>query len=120
MGRRVIGLCIAASVTATFGGYAKNLLTRDRYNLIKDGVSTKLHVRQTMGDDYADRGDQWVYEGKDGLPHVVFYFDSNDRVVRKEWIDTDEWDGAAPGINQNPEGRRMTTEERSSTVKDDG
>lgn len=122
MVRRVIGLCIAASVTATLGGCAKNMLTRDHYNLIKDGVSTKLEVRQTMGDKYAEYGDQWRYEDEDRFLTVVFYFDSNDRVLRKEWIDaeTGEWDGAAPGINPNPEGRQMSSEGRSSAVKEGG
>jgi len=103
-------------------GCAENKLTRHNYDMIKEGQSTRSEVRHTLGVKHlAERGDQWEYEDLDRHLSVVFYFDNNGVVRRKEWIDagTGEWEGAAPHIDKNPQGEKMSERTSTTTIKND-
>ncbi len=115
--------CIIAAflltIPLTLSGCAEDKVTRQNYDQIIEGKSNKDEVRLTLGDKYANRGDHWEYEGKDEHLSVVFYFDENGVVRRKEWIDaeTGEWDGAAPHIDKKTEGRNANDGTSSTTIK---
>ena len=101
-------------------GCSENLVTRRHYDMIMEGTSTKLEVEKTLGDTYIDRGDEWQYEESDRHLAVFIYFNDRDVVERKEWIDakTGEWDGAAPGIKEEPEGEPGPDETSTMTIKE--
>lgn len=117
-GRMVGAVCLGGLVFC-LTGCAENLVTRERFNTIVEGTSTKLDVRHTLGDKYMDQGGQWEYDRMDEDMLVVkVYFDDNGVVTRKQWIDgkTNEFTGAAPGIDENPPGEKILDETRSGTV----
>ncbi len=101
-------------------GCAENKLTRENYDLVKKGMSTKLEVEETLGKPNRVLDDQWEYEHSDPNNHLTVYihWDENGKVLRKEWIDPDNnvWEGAAPGIDEDPEGRTAAERGSSTTV----
>lgn len=102
-------------------GCSENRVTRHHYDMIMEGKSTRLEVEKTLGDTYVNRGDHWEYEEMDRHLSVVFYFDDKGFVTRKEWIDakgTGEWDGAAPGINEKPDGKKFSDDSSTTTIKE--
>jgi|CXWL01.1.fsa_nt_gi hypothetical protein len=111
----------ALLVAAMVAGCAENKLTRHNYDTIIEGKSNKDEVELTLGKAAANRGDQWEYENDDESLSVVFYFDDKGYVTRKEWIDADEgtWEGAAPGIDRNPEGKKTSEGTSNMTLKKD-
>lgn len=101
-------------------GCAENKLTRQNYDMIKEGLSNKDEVRMTLGDNYAAHSeDRWEYEDDKSHLSVVIHFDERGKVLAKEWRDarTGEWEGQAPGIDPNPPGRKAA-ERRSTTTID--
>jgi len=97
-------------------------LTRRNFEMVKKGTSTKLEVQHTLGEDYDVRGDkEWEYEDAKRHLSVFIYFDDNGKVLRKEWIsgESGEWDGAAPNIDENPEGKEFSTESSEMTLDKD-
>lgn len=116
----MMGLAIVIAGTLILG-CAPDKLTRQNYDTIHEGASDKTEVELTLGKDYINRGDQWEYEREDKHLSVVIYFDNDGRVTRKEWIDakTGEWEGAAPGIDETPQGRPAGESTRTTTIKKD-
>lgn len=113
-------VCGLVLVTVLVG--CENKLTRDNYDLIKQGVSTKTEVECTLGKPEADHGDFWEYEDEGKHLSVYVHWNADGKVERKEWIDgrTGEWDGAAPGIDEEPEGRKVSDQKSNLTIdKDD-
>jgi len=122
MMQRTLILSLLAVFVFALTGCSENKLTRRNFEMIKKGKSTKLEVENTLGDSYVARGDdQWEYEDEKRHLTVHVYFDDNDKVLRKEWMDgeTGEWDGAAPGIDENPEGEEFSSETYDMTLDKD-
>lgn len=111
----VFGFAVVLCLT----GCAENKLTRQNFDMVKEGVSTKLEVENTLGKQFADRGDCWQYENEDEHLNAYIYWDKAGKVERKEWIDakTGEWTGAAPGIKEHPEGRQASEQKSNMTIK---
>ena len=89
--------------------------TRAHYDMIKEGVDDRFHVRQVIGDPnetIADR--EWYYQHDDGYAARI-HFDENGRVIGKEWMDarTGEWSGHNPHGNPPPGGE--VREQRTRT-----
>jgi len=103
-------------------GCSENLVTRRHYDMIIEGTSTRMEVEKTLGDTYVKRGgNEWEYDESDRHLSVFIYFNDKGVVDRKEWIDgkTGEWDGAAPGINEKPEGRTISDKSSDMTIKEE-
>jgi hypothetical protein len=111
---------VLGAVTFVAIGCSENLVTRHHYDMIVKDKSTRLEVEKTLGDTYVDRGDHWEYDEEDRHLSVVFYFNDKGLVTRKEWIDasTGEWDGAAPGINEKPQGKKFSDDSSTTTIKE--
>lgn len=113
---RALGLGLVCMIA----GCAENKLTRQNYEMIVEGASTKEEVRRTLGDDYmAMSADRWEYEDKENSRSIVIRFDDSGKVNGKEWRDaqTGEWEGQAPGIDPNPEGRTTSESRGTQTIK---
>jgi hypothetical protein len=108
----LIMLVVYAGVAAA--GCAENKMTRQRFDMIKEGMSTQDEVRQTLGDKYTALGNQWEYEDERKDVHATIHFDPKGVVTKKEWMNgrTGEWSGAAPAMNESRQGP-VTTESRS-------
>lgn len=120
MQRTLILSLLAGFVFALTGCESK--LTRRNFEMIKKGTSTKLEVENTLGADYDVRGDkEWEYEDEKRHLTVYIYFDDDGKVLKKEWIsgETGEWAGAAPNIDENPEGEEFSTESSKRTLDKD-
>ena len=94
-------------------------VTRQNYEMLKVGASTKLEVENTLGKTYTARGDdQWEYEEEDRDLSVMIHFDQAGKVSKKEWIDAkhNEWhtDPAEPS-----EGRKFHDESNTATIHKD-
>lgn len=91
----------AMLLTPLFAGCAADKLTRNNFDMIREGTTGKDEVALTLGSDYVTRGEnEWEYERENKHLTVYIYYDAGGKVVRKEWIDAakGEWEGAAPGI----------------------
>ncbi len=119
MYKRPCLMMMLAGLVLTMVGCAENKLTRQNFDTIHEGKSNKMEVKMTMGDKFNDRGELWEYEDMDRSLSVVFHFDKNDKVVAKEWRDagTGKWDGAAPHMNETPEGKKTSDESSNMTIK---
>ncbi len=121
MVRRRTILCGALWMIGALGGCAENKMTRQNWDMIKEGTSTKDEVRLTLGDKYTALGNQWEYEDEDKHLHATIHFDEKGVVARKEWMDakSGEWTGAAPQINERPQGRMDSQRRGNETIKKD-
>jgi hypothetical protein len=114
-----VGLLVGltAAVLLTVGCASK--VTKENWDLIKRDASTQLEVEQVFGKDHAARPDNaWEFEDEDNHVSATFYFDGNEKVVKKEWVNgqTGEW------ITDPPEpshGRKISDETRSTAIKKD-
>ncbi len=120
MAWRVAMVCLVGTIVWV-AGCAQDMVTRDHFNMIVEGRSTRLELEKTMGEKYIDRGNQWEYERPNKGLSVVFYFDDHDRVIRKEWIDarSGEWEGAAPHIDKDTSSPTMSEEAHTATIKEE-
>ena len=110
--------CLVGLVVA---GCAENKMTRQRFDMLREGVSTQDEVRNTLGDKYTQMGNQWEFEDEHKNVHATVHFDARGVVTRKEWMDgrSGEWSGAAPGIDDSTHGT-MGSESRShGTIRKD-
>jgi hypothetical protein len=117
-----MGLFALMSILAcVLVGCAENKLTKQNFDTIKENVSTKLEVENTLGKPTADRGDCWEYEDEDRHLSAYIHWNSEAKVQRKEWIDAKHgvWEGAAPGIDEQPEGRPVSEHKAHTTIKKD-
>lgn len=121
MFRRVALTVLSLSLLVMFVGCAENKLTERNFDTIKEGVSTKLEVENTLGKPTADRGECWEYENEDANLTAYIHWNADGKVERKEWIDAEKgvWKGAAPGINEHPEGRQASERKSNTTIKKD-
>ncbi|MBN2563228.1 MAG: hypothetical protein JXQ75_20085 [Phycisphaerae bacterium] len=100
-------------------GCAENLVTRQHYDMIVVGKSTKLEVEKTLGDKYTARGDdEWEYDEEDRHLAVYVYFDAGGKVEKKEWVDskTGEWHCDPPDPTH---GRKISDEAGTTTIKEE-
>jgi len=97
-------------------GCAKELLTRERYDTVMVGKSDKLDVKQTLGEKYVDRSDHWEYEDPQRSLTVYVYWNDDDRVAKKEWINakTGEWSTEPEELQ---EGDPLYEETRARTIQ---
>ncbi len=111
---------LTAALILTLVGCAENKLTRQNYDLVKEGMSTKLEVEATLGKPYADRGESWEYENEDEFLTVFIHWAKNGKVMKKEWISAKgegTWEGTAPGIKEEPEGKKTYDGSSNTTLK---
>ncbi len=92
-------------------------LTRQNFDMIQLGSSTKLEVKNTLGENHLIRQDseQFEWEDEDRSLTVLIDFDERGHVSRKQWIDAESnvWDDTKP----DPEGRKVLDEDSASTYK---
>jgi hypothetical protein len=113
-------LILTVIVVPVLVGCAENKLTKNNFDMIKEGVSTKLEVENTLGKPTADRGDNWQYENEDEHLMVFIHWNSAGKVERKEWVSAKGegvWEGSAPGIKDRPEGRPVSEQKSNTTIK---
>jgi hypothetical protein len=121
MFRKIALTVLSLALLVMFVGCAENKLTKHNFDMIKKGVSTKLEVENTLGKPTADRGECWEYENEDQHLTAYIHWSREGKVERKEWIDAkrDIWEGAAPGIDEQPEGRKASERRSNVTIDKD-
>ncbi len=110
-------LLMSVAVLFAATGCSENLVTRQHYDMIKIGTSSRLEVEKTLGDTYVARGDdQWEYDEENRHLSVHFYFDG-DKVSKKEWIDgkTGEWHCDPPDPKH---GEKFSDKAGTMTIKE--
>ena len=113
--RKMSVAALLGFVLVVFVGCSK--VTRQHYDMLKVGASTKLEVENTLGKTYTARGDdQWEYEEEERDLEVMIHFAQAGKVCKKEWIDPNEWhtDPAEPS-----EGRKFHDESNTATIHKD-
>ena len=118
--RKTCLLILTVAVVPVLMGCAENKFTRHNYDMIKEGVSTKLEVENTLGKPAADHGDSWQYENEDEHLMAYIHWNAAGKVEKKEWIDAKgegTWEGSAPGIKDHPEGRPVSEQKSNATIK---
>lgn len=114
--RKISVAALLGVVLFVFTGCSK--VTRQNYDMIKIGASTKLEVENTLGKTYTARGDnEWAYEEEDRDLDVRIHFEG-DKVSKKEWIDAKHgvWDTDPP---EPSEGRKFHDETNTGTIHKD-
>ncbi|HUN81257.1 MAG TPA: hypothetical protein VMV81_07070 [Phycisphaerae bacterium] len=119
--RKIIQFGLFVVLAGGLAGCAENKMTRQRFDMIKEGTSNQDEVRQTLGDPHAKMGNQWEYEDEHKNLHATVHFDDRGVVMRKEWMDgkTGEWSGAAPGIDESKHGDVKTDSRSHGTIHKD-
>ena len=117
-------LCLFTLAVCTIAGMmgcAENKMTRQRFDMIREGASTQDEVRSTLGDKYTSMGNQWEFEDEDKHLHATVHFDDKGVVARKEWMDgkSGEWSGAAPGIDESHQGVKSGESRSHRTIRKD-
>lgn len=112
---RFAGLTLVAALSAATVGCAENKLTRQNYDLIREGSSTKEEVRAAMGDKYLEQRTDKVWEYDDEGRHlsVWFEFDDQGTVTRKQWY---SGDGLEHDSKDMPEGEVAEEREGATTI----
>lgn len=101
-------------------GCAENKLTRQNYDMIREGMSNREEVRMTLGEEYTAFSDErWEYENEGEHLSIVIHFDESGKVRAKEWRDgkTGSWEGQDPAIDPNPPGRKGYEGSSTTTIK---
>ena len=115
--RKMSVAALLGFVLFVFVGCSK--VTRQNYDMLKVGASTKLEVESSLGKTYTARGDdQWEYEEENRDLSVMIQFDQAGKVSRKEWIDAKHnvWDTDPP---ERSEGRKFHDESNTATIHKD-
>jgi hypothetical protein len=96
-------------------------MTRQNWELIREGTSDKEEVRLTLGDNYTALGNQWEYDDESKHLHATIHFNDKGIVTKKEWMDgkTGEWTGAAPQISEERQGRTASEKKGHTTIDKD-
>jgi len=91
-------------------------LNRRNFEMIRPGMDGREDVRQILGEPKAEMEDVWFYDDLDHHRSAKIVFDSDGRVITKEWTDaeTGKWEGQDPWADEPPEGevRERTTKTR--------
>ena len=114
MMRKMALVLFLGGVLFVFVGCSK--VTRENWEMIKVGASTKLEVENTLGKEYKAHGDdQWQFENEDKDVDAMIYFDGNGKVVKKQWRDGNnpEWITVPP---EPSEGRKIYEETNTTTI----
>ncbi len=111
--------CVVGAIMVA--GCAQNKMTRQNWEMIKEGTSAKDEVRNTLGAPEIEMANQWEFEDEAKHVHATVHFDERGVVTRKEWMDgkNGEWSGAAPGINEERQGRPVSESKGHTTIKKD-
>jgi hypothetical protein len=93
--------------------------TRERFEMIQQGVDDREDVRNTLGKPTADLQDQWMYDDLKRHYSAIIFFDEHGRVLGKTWMDarTGEWEGQNPHADAPPQGE--VRERRTKTTRID-
>jgi len=99
----------------------KNVFTRDRFEMIQQGVDNKEDVARTIGKPTSDLGDQWLYDDQKRFHAARIFFDEDGRVRGKEWMDTKTgtWEGQNPDANEPPQGEVRERDKKTTRIKKD-
>ena len=94
----------AMSFAMLFAIGCQEKLTRQRFDTVKEGFSTKLDVSETLGDPDVKQNDVWHYMRHDKHLFVDVEFGEDGKVTGKQWKDgkTGEWDDS--GSMKGPSG----------------
>lgn len=115
MNRRICAAVMVPALVIFLAG-CETKLTRQNYNMIMVGKSTRLEVENTLGDKHRiDRGARLEYEDMDRHLTVYVDFDEQSIVRRKQWVDaaSGEWHDTKP----DPEGRKLSERGSTGTIK---
>ena len=90
-GVALIGSGLFAS--ALLIGCASNSVEKraDRYQAIRVHSSTQSEVTASLGEPNHRLGNKWIYEWEDEHRVVMIDFDESGKVVRKQWVDAQQW-----------------------------
>jgi hypothetical protein len=117
--------CLAGGVAALAlllvqAGCAKKF-TRERFDLIRAGVDSRLDVQRLIGRPEFDLEDQWYYEDKDDHYAALIFFDEQGRVTGKQWMDagTGEWSGENPLADRPPAGEPRERHRKTTLIDED-
>ena len=96
--RIVVWTSILSAVVLVSG--CQETLTYERFQMIREDVSTHDDVERTLGPPEHKVGDVWSWTDFDRHLTCNVYFDPQGKVAKKEWIDADRgtWEGSAPSI----------------------
>jgi len=103
-------------LTALFGCESK--FNHERFQMIQIGADDREDVRHILGAPASDMGEVWIYDDP-GERTAAIYFDSDGRVLNKEWMDAEsgDWEGENPWIDEPAQGE--TRERRTNTRRID-
>lgn len=113
-GRWVMGGLILGIGLLTLAGCRK--LTRERFDMIQQGVDDQEDVRQILGKPRYVADGVWHYEDLHRHVNAQVTFSEDGRVTSKQWINakTGEWEGQNPGAPEPPPGE---VRERSTKTR---
>lgn len=114
--RSMLAMFAAVLFVGVLSG-CENKLTRQNFEMIQLGSSTKLEVKNTLGENklVRENSEQFEWEDEDQSLTVLIDFDERGHVSRKQWIDADSnvWDDTKP----DPEGHKVLDEDSAATYK---
>ncbi|MBN2448025.1 MAG: hypothetical protein JXO22_14945 [Phycisphaerae bacterium] len=95
--------------------------TRERFDMITPGVDQKYDVRMMIGVPNRDMGSQWYYEDLDHYYAARVFFNADDVVRAKEWMDAraGTWEGRDPDTTPPVEGEVREEHTRTRMIDDD-
>ena len=94
--------------------------TRERFEIIQQGVDDRDDVRHVLGKPQFKAGDVWHYEDIDRHVNAQIWFGDDGRVNSKQWMDarTGAWEGRSPGAPEPPPGEVREQRLRTRRIDD--
>ncbi len=102
---RVYPLLALVATCVLFTGCARKF-TYERFSMIQPGTDDREDVRHMLGQPRFDAADEWYYEDLHRHVAARVFFDDDDRVTQKEWMDAKRgtWQGRHPAADEPPAG----------------
>jgi hypothetical protein len=116
MNGKIVRLVVMCSTVTVLAGCYTTKLTRNNYGLVRVDVHTKQDVYNLLGPPTAQFDDEWMYDDLNRHVSARVHFDTEGRVISKEWMDSEggEWEGRDPKTDPPPEGE---VRERRTTIR---
>ena len=120
MSRALLLSLLTVTVLALTTG-CEQKFTRQRYDMIQVGVDRMDDVRQMIGEPEFAAGDVWYYEDHEGRYAARVFFDRQDVVRAKNWMDLlkGTWEGQNPDADPPPAGEVRERELRLRQIDKD-
>jgi hypothetical protein len=89
-----------------------NKFTMQRFDTMVYNGQTQLEVEKVLGEPWQKTPDMWYYRNNDNLDSAKIKFDSNGRVMDKQWDGRDVHPDAKPGaMDHSPAAVEVETTE---------